>query len=267
MDDFERKVDEYNDRLFRLLRETVGARLNIDPYQGSYVGYLTRRIRHLVVGRDLESVQSKQLTTPLLIPMCLESYIKNDLGLQYDGIPNDTLSEILLPAHDPLKYDPANTSVPSLPDTVEEKGNLRYWLVTNTSMWACQHRVLDEVSELLAALSEWFARSFPTTNDFGTDNDECIRHLIESFRRRLVLPEMPDTTERGQILPSREGRLFRAWALTRPPTVERSYEVDSEIMQQFEDDLANEEDVADNLFWRDGDEGLWDEEGVPVWQA
>ncbi|KAL8894889.1 MAG: hypothetical protein Q9207_008377 [Kuettlingeria erythrocarpa] len=267
MDDFETKVDEYNARLFRLLRETVGARLNTDPDQGSYRGYLTRRIRHLVVGRDLESVQNKQLTTPLLIPMCLEVYIKNDLTSQYNGMPNDILSTVLLPAHDPLSYHPRNRSMPSLPDTVEEKGNLRYWLITNTSMWACQHRVLDEVSELLVALSEWFARSSPRLDDFGTDNDDCIQHLIESFRRRLVLPEMPDTTERGQIMPSREARLFRAWALTRPPAVQRSYEVDSELMQQFEDDLAQEEDVADDLFWQDGDEGLWDEEGVPVWQA
>ncbi|KAL8761725.1 MAG: hypothetical protein Q9184_002167, partial [Pyrenodesmia sp. 2 TL-2023] len=242
MDEFETKVNEHNDRLFRLLRETVGARLNIDPYQGSYMGYLTRRIRHLIVGRDLESVWGKQITTPLLIPMCLEIYITNDLSSQYDGIPHDTLSKILLPAHDPSKYDPANTSVPSLPDIVEEKGNLRYWLVTNKSMWACQHRVVDEVSELLAALSEWFAKSYPLLNDHGTDNNDCIRHLVESFRRRIVLPDMSDMTERGQTLPAREARLFRAWALIRPPTVQRSYPPHSEIMQMFDNELARDED-------------------------
>ncbi|KAL8925780.1 MAG: hypothetical protein Q9208_003277 [Pyrenodesmia sp. 3 TL-2023] len=267
MDDFETKVNDYNDRLFRTLRTVVGRRLNIDPFQGSYMGYLTRRIRHLIVGRDLDAVQSKQLTTPLLMPMGLENYIKNELSSQYDGVPGEALSKLLLPAHDPLKYDPANTPVQSLPDTVEEKGNLRYWLVTNKSMWAGQHRVVDEVSELLVALSEYFAKDILLPDNLDTGASECIRHLLAAFRRRLVLPEMSDTAERGEILPSREARLLRAWALTRPPAVERSFEGDDEIMQRLEDELAQDGDVPDHLFWQDGDEGSWDEEGVPVWQT
>ncbi|KAI4186425.1 MAG: hypothetical protein L6R41_003503 [Letrouitia leprolyta] len=276
-------VDLYNSNLFSALRQVVAQKLNVDPHQGGYRDYLTRRIRRLVVGRDLDSVQAKQLTMPLLIPMDLETHITNELAHRYDGLPEDVLSQTLIPAHDPSKYDPATAILPTLNDTFDEKGNLRYWLISNKSMWARQHRVVDEVSEILAALFDWFVpRDGPWDNDaqddqsdsrretnYATDNPRCIWHLAERMRRCLILPEASGTPEpeRSQTLSVREARLFRAWVLERPPAIPWSHfvEGDSKI-QKFQQAMAKKWDVDEKLFWKDGDEGTWDlEEGVPVW--
>lgn len=280
MESYADTINRYNDKLFFILRCTVGAKLNIDPMQGGYHNYLTRRIRRLVVGPDLDSVQAKQLTMPLLVPMDLETYITNELADRYDGLPEGILPKILIPAHDPSKHDVATATMPTLQDTVTEKGNLRYWLVSNKSMWARQHRVVDEVSEILAALFDWFVpRDELSDNDdssnssprksYATDDPRCIWYLAEILRRRLILPDETGTSERGQTLPMREARLFRAWVLERPPPIPKSYFVEGdEKIQKFQKAMAKIRHVKDELFWKDGDEGTWDlEEGVPVWQA
>ncbi|KAI4166976.1 MAG: hypothetical protein LQ343_007581 [Gyalolechia ehrenbergii] len=268
MERFVMNVNDHNNALFFTLRKVVGERLNIDPQQGRYVNYLTRRIRRLIVDRDFDSVQAKQLTMPLLIPMDLETHITNELAHGYDDLPENALSQVLIPAHDPSKHDPATATMPSLHDTVNESGNLRYWLISKKSMWAGQHRVLDEVSELLAALFDWFKSGKYGNVTYATDDPHCTWHLAEILRRRLILPETSCTLERGQTLPLREARLFRAWALARPLRIERSFDEDDWKMCKFLNQLAKDRDVADELFWKDGDEGTWDcEEGVPVWQA
>ncbi|KAI4095814.1 MAG: hypothetical protein LQ344_001368 [Seirophora lacunosa] len=268
MSEYESQLNAHNDNLFQKLRTVVGQRLNINPFQGSYVGYLTRRIRCMIVDHALERVQGKQITIPLLIPMDLQNFIQNDLSNRYDEVTKQALTKLLIPAHDPSKYNATPVSVPSLPDTVDERGNLRYWLVTNNGMWAGQNRVLGEVTELLLALSEWFAHKDFLLSDLTADDSAWILHLLTSFRRRLVLPETPDTTERGQRLPLRETRLFLAWALTRPTTAERTMAGDDKRMKAYEHELAGWDDFPDHLFWEDGDEGAWhDEEGVPAWRA
>lgn len=277
MEDFKTNAMSHNGYLFSALRKAIEEKLNIHPGQGQYVGYLTRRIRRLIADSDIESVQAKQITMPLVIPLALQTYITDELGHQYDDIQGNALSSLIIPAHDTSKYDPSTATLPSLYDTSNESGNLRYWLITNKSMWAGQHRVLDEVAELLFLLVNWFAKNRGVwTNDaalrYGTDTPECIWHISEFLRRRLILPETSNTVERGQILPEREARLFRAWALTRPPRVvihsaEEEDEYDDSRMQKLQDELAKEGDIADERFWKDGDEGIWDdEEGVPVWQ-
>ncbi|KAL8655588.1 MAG: hypothetical protein Q9210_000798 [Variospora velana] len=266
MSEYELELNSYNDGLFQTLRTLVGQRLNINPFHGSYVGYLTRRIRCVVVDHALKPVQGKQITMPLLIPMDLQNFIENDLSNRYDGATNDDLKKLLMPAHDPSKYYPTTVSVPPLPDIADERGNLRYLLITNKSMWAGQNRVLSEVTELLLALTEWFQHKDFLLSDLTDDNSAWIMHLLKSFRRRLVLPETSEMTERGQTLPLRETRLFRAWALTRPPAVERTSAGYDVRMKAFEHELAGRDDVPDHLFWRDGDESAWyDEEGVPAW--
>ncbi|KAL9024300.1 MAG: hypothetical protein Q9196_006616 [Gyalolechia fulgens] len=248
-------VDHHNNVLFSTLRNVVGQKLNVDPRQGRYVNYLTRRIRRLIIDRDFEA---KQLTMPLLIPMDLETHITHELAHRYDDLPENALSQVLIPAHDPSKHDPTTTTMPSLHDTSDESGNLRYWLITKESIWAGQHHVLDEVSELLAALFHWFQSDKTGDMTYATDDPHCIWHLAEIFRRRLILPETSRTLERGQTLPLREARLFRAWVMAPPPN-------DSK-MPRVPNQLADEGDIADELFWTDGDEGTWDcEEGVPVW--
>ena len=263
----------HNSQLFRILRTAIGEKLNINPRQGRYVNYLTRRIRRVIVGPDLESVMKKQITMPLIIPMELQAYITDELEHQYDDLSDKALSKLLIPAHDPSRYDPSTTNMPSLLDTVDESGNLRYWLTTNESMWAGQHRVLDEVAELLRALFDRFMKNYNASDPDrqlrqGTDTQQCLWHLARIFRRRLILPGISNTLERGQILPEREARLFRAWALARPPRVLSYLGEDDEPTEKLEKELANQGDVPDELFWKDGDEGTWDDEaGVPVWQA
>ncbi|KAL8724365.1 MAG: hypothetical protein Q9181_006858 [Wetmoreana brouardii] len=272
-DGFQRDVDSHNDQLFRSMRRAISDKLNIHHRQGSYVDYLTRRIRRLVIGRNLQSVQEKQLTMPLIIPMDLETSIKAELESCYEDIPHDVVSKLLIQVHDPSKHEPRTATVPPLFDTVNESGNLRYWVISNESMWAGQHRALDEVSELLASLFNWFVRcdhlSDPTTHNFNprTDNDQCIWHLADSFRRRLILPEASEKLERGQLLPEREACLFRSWIMTPPARVKRNYDEDDRLMSKFQKKLASEDDIPDKLFWIDGDEGTWgDEEGMPVWR-
>ncbi|KAL8749277.1 MAG: hypothetical protein Q9199_007785 [Rusavskia elegans] len=266
---FERELEDHNNQMFWTLRKAIAEKLNIGPYDGRYMGYLTRRIRRVIVGPELQAVREKQITMPLFIPMDLEVSIgtetttcANDPSVKADHLPQ------LIQVHDPQKYDPRTATLPSLHDTVNDSGNLRYWLITNKNMWAHQSRVADEVSELLATLFDWFLHCGrqpglePTKH--GTDSEHCIWHLAKAFRQRLVLPEESDKRERGQTLSAREAQLFRPWALTRPARLKRHY--DREEIDALEDALEKEGDIPDSVFWNDGDEGTWGvEEGVPMW--
>ncbi|KAL8932077.1 MAG: hypothetical protein Q9216_006972 [Gyalolechia sp. 2 TL-2023] len=275
MEEYLERTNDHNNDVFNTLRRAVAGMLNINPWQGRYVNYLTRRIRRIIVDRDFDSVQAKQLTTPLIIPMDLETHVTNELSHRYNDLSENALSQLLIPAHDPSTYDPATATMPSLHDTVNESGNLRYWIISNKSMWAGQHRVLDEVSDLLEALFDWLLSGKKRIGlNYATDDPHCIWYLAMIFRRRLILPRTSRTLERGQRLPLREARLFRAWALARPPSMNEPSgdEHDREsrrlhkVLAKVQDKQAEAGDVPDELFWKDGDEGTWDcEEGVPVW--
>ena len=233
---------------------------------------------------------------PLILPTPLETYFSEILNRRYVELPNNALSTILIPVHDPSKYNPAGLALPSLQDTLSESGNIRYWLITNEGMWAGQHRALDEVAELLLMLFCWFTRARPDWftprllwyPKFDTDDPRCIWFIAEYFRRRLILPRTSDTLQKDETLSEREARLFRAWALTNPPryeTEDRNYfdetieQVEDELERgadkhdkdvwqvEDEDESQRERDVDDKLFGQDGDEGTWDcEEGVPMWR-
>ncbi|KAI4097035.1 MAG: hypothetical protein LQ339_006829 [Xanthoria mediterranea] len=258
------KLEDHNDHLFWTLRKAIAEKLSIGPRDGRYVGYLTRRIRRMIGGSDLEAVHEKQITMPLIIPMELEVAIAHECA----NDEADPLPPLIL-VHNPQKYDPRNATLPSLQDTVNDSGNLRYWLVTNENMWAHQSRVADEVSELLETLFDWFLHRGHQPGyeppKHGTDSKHCIWRLAKAFRRRLILPEESDKRERGgQTLSNREARLFRPWALTRPPRVKRHD--DREAIDSLEDELEKEGDIPDSIFWNAGDEGTWRvEEGVPMW--
>ncbi|KAL8828173.1 MAG: hypothetical protein Q9170_006714 [Blastenia crenularia] len=265
----ERNVADRNNQLFLGLRRAIAEKLNIGPGQGRYVDYLTRRIRQQVVAPDLESVQAKQITAPLVIPLDLEVHISNELASRYDDIPGNRLSRLLIPVHDPSKHDTSTATLPSLHDTANESGNIRYWLITNTSMWTAQHRVLDEVAELLMALLDWFLWYTDDAEDDESvlcdrDDAQCMWRLANIFRRRLVHPDFSKTLDRGRVLPEQEARLFRAWVLAPAPTSEIDNDTD---IQELMDMIAEQGGIEDQRFWKDGDEGTWDdEEGVPVWE-
>ena len=92
--------------------------------------------------------------------------------------------------------------------------------------------------------------------------------MADFFRRRLILPKTSHTLQKGQVLSEREARLFRAWAITRPPRYTNQDLNDfDESFESVEDELDQEGNIEEELFWQDGDEGLWDnEEGLPSWR-
>ncbi|KAL8640619.1 MAG: hypothetical protein Q9226_008726, partial [Calogaya cf. arnoldii] len=241
---FQTELTEHNNRLFWILRKAIAEKLNIGPRDGRYVDYLTRRIRRLVADGDFDTVHNQQITMPLIIPMDLEVSIVSELTTRCLGTPglkSEHLPSLII-VHDPSKHDPRTATVPSLADTRNDSGNPRYWLITNENMWAGQHRAADEVSELLTTLFDWFLHCERQPGDdppkHGTDAYHCIWHLARAFRRRLVLPDVSDKRERGELLSKREANLFRPWALARPARVKRTY--DGGEMEVLEDQMEQE---------------------------
>lgn len=239
--------------------------------------YLTRRIRRQVYGPDLASVQEKQITIPLAIPWQLENFLTSELPNQYPDFPGHfTAFKCLIPVHDAATYDPATATLPSLQDTIAESGNLRYWVITNESMWAGQHRALDEISEVIWSFFHWFAEK-PLV-DIAPSNDKVTHNfcweLARSFRRRIVLPEVPadnicsaHTPSRRMGLPTlRESLLFRPWVYHTPKNPHSWDDREDRAHPLFDEDKFRYP-FPDHLFWEEGDEGEWDEEGVPAWRV
>lgn len=154
-------------------------------------------------------------------------------------------------------------------------GNLRYWVITNETMWAQQHRVLDEIAELLWSLFHWFNQASGIDGGTGTtrtrtDRSACKWHLARSFRRRIVLPEVSDqsaVTMKSGLPSLRETLLFRPWAFASPITTDRSFtgqEGGNGGHDLFIDGCARYP-FPDDLFWHESDQGDWDEGGAPSW--
>ena len=238
--------------------------------------YSTRRIRRQVHGPDLAAVQDKQITIPVVIPWALENYLLSTVPQEYTDLPPHYATfKPLIPIHDSGNYDPATAVLPSLRDTVAESGNLRYWVISKESMWSHQHHVIDETAELLWSLFNRFNQTHPAQaydpSRIGTDTTACTAYLAQSFRRRIVLPQVPDThrtsgtTKSG--LPLREALLFRAWAMASPLPVNPpvTHGVSNGNHPLFTEQAVLDPFPDDDLFWRPGDEGTWDEEGAPAW--
>lgn len=269
---FRHNANRYNGYLFGVLRFALLEKLQLNPAPyfpaDSWERYLTHRVRRLIAGDVIGSVQSMGFALPLVIPMALETFL-GDLNCHCKELQENALSEILKPVHDPSRYTPKSARLPSPQDTWDESGNLRFWLISNKTMWAGQRRALDEVTELLLMLFSWFTRNQPFGSwRHNTDDPQCIWYIADFFRRRLILPKASRALQKGQNLSERESRLFRAWVLTRPPKRANFIRNHSDsVIARIEDELEREGDIEEKLFWQDGDEGLWDnEEGVPSWR-
>ena len=206
-----------------------------------------------------------------MVPWALEDYLLSLLPQQYSDIPQHFNNfRPLIPVHDTSKYDPSTAVLPSLLDTSSESGNLRYWVITNESMWAQQHRVMDEMAELMWSLFNWFNQAFGNGTNM-TGEPECKWHLAQSLRRRIVLPEVSPYSSfamKAGLPTLRETLLFRPWAFATPITLDRRRSGDPD---QGEDchELFKEEcflyPFSDDLFWHESDEGNWNEAGFPSW--
>ena len=197
------------------------------------------------------------------MPWALEDYLLSTLPQQYGDIPS-----ALIPVHDAAKHDPYTAILPSLRDTASESGNLRYWVVTNESMWAQQHRVLDETAELIWSLFYWFSSQASDSMRIETDKSTCKWYLARSFRRRIVLPEVSahSSVNMKAGLPSlRDTLLFRPWAFASPHLVDRQLRREEYECHELFNDAWVLYPFPDDLFWHASDEGTWDEEGIPSW--
>jgi len=224
----------------------------------------------------------KQITIPLLVPSVFEDFLFNELPRLCPDLPSHYLSNaFLIPVHDATKYTPAaarNPLLASLPEESSEKGNLRYWAITNESMWTRQHHAMDEVFCILWSLFRWFQHE-DTPNSCNVP--EATWHLARSLRRRALLPKVASAlvpkhndhqrsisrntkrktkSNNDADLDPREALLFREWVLTIPHTTGR---MDGDPPEFEEDGYLYP--VPDELFWSEGDEGKWDAEEVPEW--
>lgn len=220
-------------------------------------------------------MQEKQITIPVNVPFGLENYLLNLLPQEYDDLPSHSTDfKPLIPVHDSSKYDPSTASLPSLRETASENGNLRHWVITNESMWASQHRVLDEFAELMWSLFYWFIQAIRSRPGAGVSklHDEFLScwRLARSFRRRIVLPEFPfsgpQPVRMKSDLPSlREALLFRPWAFISPAKPYRDFTSEDDNKHELFDEEGALYPFPDKLFWDPSDEGTWGEEGVPEW--
>lgn len=221
-------------------------------------------------------MQEKQITIPVNIPFELENYLLSIIPQEYHDIPSHFLDfKPLIPIHDYTKYNASLATLPSLLDTAAESGNLRYWVITNESMWACQHRVLDEFAELMWTMFHWLNQAISASSMAGNstlgDTTAWTWQMARSFRRRIVLPEVPDNgvscVPLKYGLPSlRETLLFRPWAFSNPAKPERESVESNDVSHELFDDDAVMYPFPDDLFWDASDVGTWDDgEGVPEW--
>ena len=215
--------------------------------------YLTRRIRFHVYGTTFQAVQEKQITIPLIIPHDLEDFLVQQTRERYPDLP--LTSSPLIPLHDATRYDAATSTLPSLRDITTEEGNLRYWVITNTSMWAGQHRALDEMFHVLWSLHSLFRAAPPSFDPFGP------RYLQEWYKSRYA-----DTLDED----CRDLLLFRQWVLPTPLPSPVGRFIPGLFKPRFHP-LFNEKVIKypfpNELFWKDGDEGERDYgEGVAEWR-
>lgn len=245
--------------------------------------YLTRRIRRQVHGPDIDTVLEKQITIPLILPWDVENFILTNVPHPQTDLPSNIIRHpTLIPVHDTSKYDSTQAFLPSLRDIASEKGNLRYWVITNDSMWVGQHHALDEIAKVLWSFFHWFndiQGDLASIEKIETDSEECVWHLARFCRRRIVLPQVPidnvlfPSKERKAGLPSlRESILFRPWVFQSPTSGPRfngdgfNGDGGAHRPHRLFDQDAVLYPFPDDLFWTEGDEGEWEGDGAPPWR-
>ena len=196
----------------------------------------------------------KQIAAPITIPYDLELHIRGlHSHLAQSVFPNSTH---LIPVHDPTRHDAANAFLPSLSsNATDESGNLRYVVITNESMWAGQHRVLDEISEIYWILFHWLIKSVLFEIGSGTQSSACVFHMADGLRER-VLPEfIIDDTATRSCPPIPEALLFRAWAFCKTRARYDTEDKANKSAHELFEEEAIRYPFPDELFWNEGDEG------------
>src|SRR5207302_10732755 len=93
-------------------------------------GYLSRRVRRVMVADNIDGIFLKQITIPICVCVALEEYIENTMRDVCDehGMPWSDEFRVLIPIHNP------NTTTRLAPPV--GRWNYRYWVIGNISMWA-----------------------------------------------------------------------------------------------------------------------------------
>ncbi|KAF3927719.1 hypothetical protein ABW21_db0205475 [Orbilia brochopaga] len=258
-------------------------------------GYLTRRIRRITWSKDInELVDRFQIVIPLSINLGLEDWIKDTYAqaLEDAGLP-DSDHEILIPVHKPGMGD---GFLPDLSETSEE--NLRYWLIDSTTIWAGIDRRIDEIFEVLWALSlcNEVLSDFNMGHSTPEEAREDLYHIVAGLLLRRVTklsnqqlgveqvmnenpPDVVNPDPRYQfiepsaaaevnplIIPNqRDQYLFTKWLMEQPVYIYRGYQY--EIHQAFRES-NNGIPPPEIMYWREGIDGTsneWTEwpEGAP----
>ena len=278
LQDYANKLAGYNARVWENTKTAICSKLGIPRRDNGFQGYSTRMVRHVVYGSNLASVQTKQITTPVVVPMLLEDYLLKYLPKR-DHVPphfvNSDATKVLIPVHDPSRPPPYTTSIPPLADTADESGNLRYWVITNKNMWANQHEVMDEFTELMWCIFKWFTSACDLHTDMNHvqrtvvkfDERKNIWALARYLRHRIILPEIP----KDPLGLKRQGVLFKPWVIKGPSSqLAEEYEVgEDERPQQAGVATAStstpEYALPKKYGWKEGDEGEWIGHDVPGW--
>lgn len=230
---------------------------------------------------------------PLIIPLDLEHYILHDIPQQHSDLPHLSMKfPLIIPVHDPTKYseytdlllqENQHDPIPSLVEKADERGNLRYRIISRDNIWAGQHPVLDEIAILLRFLGQWFGqlRSLISSNslpkDFHTNSEAAISHLAWSYRSLQLramgkangeLPYSSESMRTRRPALTREYEIFRQWV--KQPDEEDGNRGGDALQQHLEacpltEGDEGEPDEEGGSWWEKGDEGEWDEEGAPPW--
>ncbi|KAI9800277.1 MAG: hypothetical protein M1833_003391 [Piccolia ochrophora] len=190
-------IDELNEDLFVRMQGEISERLGLPLQRTGYKDYLTRRIRQTVHGENVEAVLEKQMTIPVIVGHDLEEYLKRLMreALQ-DGcdVPADTQEQLLIPVHE---VGHGNQVLPDLPEDLSPKGNLRYWVIGNETMWAGIDRKIDMVFDVLKTITGWIESR-------GTgayiDTPSSLHHFAHEYRKMLPYSlEGPANKDKGQL--------------------------------------------------------------------
>ena len=252
--EFDLDIENANLAYWTSTKAAICRKLSRPTVLSGFSDYATRRLRRQVDGQDLEQVMAKQLTIPIIIPHSLEQYILHTLPSLYPDLPEHLTSQpCLIPLHDPTQHE-RDLPYPSVLDTDSEDGNLRFWVIDNNSMWACQHRVIDEIQDILWPLFHWLMLqspdNLPNPLPVDTSHPQCLLHIARFICQRMVLSEVLEDGELGPGLPSAsEAYLFRAWALNTPELQDHDFSDEAGGHELFREECIRYP-FEDELFWK-----------------
>ena len=210
----------------------------------------------------------KPITIPIAVPSELEDYIYKDLLPSISDLPHSyTRRRTLNPIHD-TRFNRASATLPSLSDSDAETGNLRYWVVDNDNLWAGQHAIIDELSELYNSI---YHSQSPLQYCLDASRPEFLLDLAHMLRRRTVSPDSSfGQSKFDKNMDRTENLLFQAWILSDPGrcNLDHGNKVDAfgnRRRPEFDQDDYTCP-APEFLFWREGDEGSWPSHFIPEWK-